>query len=338
MMNGMSYRFGNFWDGRDFYPSDRQYENTVDDYFKELHKRNLRLDITFEAAWTKTATYTDKNHLKSVMSNIGDIADAYPNLIALIEWNEGWQTYIHRNPAASELHEVLEAFTDNYTHQTIRAITDAQFEHTDDFNSLTWDIFTKHGWRMGNTEDRTRHIFTTKYEEGGIPKVWEGFDTEPPGFGTSVAEERNVEGMCVIHLMNLIAGYGTTYMSPDGIKWNKPIEQTPGFSECAKIRELLPIGVQRYRKAWHGGRSEAALFADFSIIPRVDSFYNGKNFVGLAYSGHTVTDGKLHTRRKVNLVVSNIKTTRLIFEGELNPGQTVNVSFERGVLFEGTEV
>ena len=336
MSNGWT---GTFWNNRETFPTDPGYDDNLDDYFAELQRRNLRLDITFEATWSRGETFRDVNHLKEFMRRVGDIADGYPNLIALCEWNEVWQTYMYRNPPASEIKGVMEAFVESYEHPMIRAIGDPQFEDTDAFNEWSWDIFCKHGWRSGNTEDRTRHVFTTKYREGGIPNLWMAFETEPPGHGTSVAEERNVEGMCVLHLMNLICGYGTTYMSGDGIKWNQPLDRTPGFVEVSRVRELLPTDIFTYRQMEHGGRDESPLkAADFDEIARVDLNLNGRKFVGLAYNPGPVRDGKIEARRNCRFSITNVVGHDTIWAGQLNAGQTVNVSFDRGVLLKGTEV
>jgi hypothetical protein len=338
--------YDNFWGDEGVYPIDfvnrsgnvveewDDYDTVVDSYFQELHNLNLRLNITFGDG----QMFRDQATTIQFMRRVGRIASKYKNLIALIEWNEAYQNY-WTSPSPAMVMEALQAFLNEYRQPTIKAISD-EGEEVFDINRWAWDISNAHIHRGGGSADKIRHRWVINYTgERTPPRIYEGWETEPVGPGTSVGVENNVEALVLCAAAMLSTGWGFNYICGDGIKWTRPIQNNPGFHEVSKVRKLLPPDIMTYRGLIHGGRTEALISADFSSIERVDQQFSssGKVF-GLAYSNQPVTNGILRVRRPCELTVINPVSHAVIADGTWNANEVIRVSYDRGVIFKGKEL
>lgn len=338
--------YDNFWGDRGVYPVSftsrlgreiqawNDYDNVVRDYFAECHKRNLRVIATFGDG----QMFGSQEKTNQFTRRVGGLARPFTNIIGLSEWNESWQNWYKPNPTPAEVEEALLFFAEAYGQNHIRGISDST-EETVDLNAWAKDLCLKHGFRLDDDDDKIRHAWGINYDgHGSPPNIYEGFETEPPGFGTSVGEITHPEAMVILALANTMTGYGFTYINKNGIIWDGPIEDGPAFNEVADCRALFPDSLNNYRKLRHGGRSDAPMTTDdFNNIERVDQAIDGNRFFGIAYS-HRPTSGPLIPRSKVRLKVQRPLTHEVLFDGELNGGQRLNIKFDRGISFIGEQI
>lgn len=177
------------------------------------------------------------------------------------------------NEAINECNMNIQDYSVNFLRRMIAAIGNpstiealstppGQTEELDALVDYAADVWYVHGLRSESADDMIRHIFTNGYEVShATGKLgWQGEPTGPqirPGPGVYGPPTNNVETLTSLCAMSLIAKQAWVYMSADGVFWNGPIENQPGFYEVAKVRSYLPPDIMRGRLL-HGGRPDAA--------------------------------------------------------------------------------
>jgi Fascin domain len=123
----------------------------------------------------------------------------------------------------------------------------------------------------GNRGDHTHiveHYFGYGYDEQirdtGQPVV----NTEPVGGGdgVSVGQVNDPELLCGLTAAALLGGQAWTFMSGNGVFWNGPIHEMPGFAEVARLPTFLPQDIATFPVVCHAGTR----FAGVRILAAVD--------------------------------------------------------------------
>lgn len=172
------------------------------------------------------------------------------------------------NEACNEAQQNIQDWSTGFLDQMIAAINNpsvlkalsdvCQNEDTDTLVKYARDCVYIHGFRGqgdGDPVGVVRHIHSLRYD--GAVKVagktgWQG---EPAGRGTSVAQVTRPDTLVLMALQAWCCRQAWVYTSKNGIFFNGPIEDEPGFREVPKARYWLPADVMTYTDAFHGGTS-----------------------------------------------------------------------------------
>lgn len=138
----------------------------------------------------------------------------------------------------------------------LRALSDpVQTEDTKTLVAYARDVVYVHGFRGGddNPVGQLRHIHSLRYD--GAVKVagkagWQG---EPAGRGMSGPTLTRPDTLALCAMQAHCCRQAWVYTSRNGVFWDGPIENEPGFREVPKTRHWLPADVMTYTDAFHGG-------------------------------------------------------------------------------------
>lgn len=163
------------------------------------------------------------------------------------------------------------------------------------------DYSAVHGYRPGaETEEEftktLRHIFSTRREGYGEQsdrvRIVQG---EPFGTGDDVSGGRtdNVEMLTLAACMSQMTGQAWTYMSGQGVRWNSPIEQQPGFYEVLRATAQIPADIYGW-SVTRGGLNDNSFdsptgyYGDAGVSEgpaRIDTANGGGEFFTIVYGG-----------------------------------------------------
>ncbi len=138
----------------------------------------------------------------------------------------------------------------------IKALSDpVQNEDTDILVAYARDVVYVHGFRGGDTDPvgQLRHIHSLRYD--GAVKVagkvgWQG---EPAGRGMSGPTLTRPDTLALCAMQAWCCRQAWVFASRNGVFWDGPIENEPGFREVPRARHWLPADVMAYTEAFHGG-------------------------------------------------------------------------------------
>ena len=159
--------------------------------------------------------------------------------------------------SASFLNQMIDAIANP---GILEALSDpVQNEDTDTLVKYARDVVYIHGYRGGDSDPvgQLRHIHSLRYD--GAVKVaglagWQG---EPAGRGMSGPTLTRPDTLALCALQALCCRQAWVYTAKNGVFWDGPIENEPGFREVPKVRQWIPKDVMTYSEAFHGGTTWA---------------------------------------------------------------------------------
>jgi len=128
-------------------------------------------------------------------------------------------------------------------------------------------VLTVHGNRGDHTHI-VEHYFGYGYDEQMRDSGKVAFNTEPVGGGdgVSVGQVNDPELLCALTAAALLGGQAWTFMSGNGVFWNGPVHEMPGFAEVARLPTFLPTDIATFPVVCHAGTR----FAGVRILAAVD--------------------------------------------------------------------
>jgi len=128
-------------------------------------------------------------------------------------------------------------------------------------------VITCHGNRGDHTHI-VEHYFGYGYDEQIRDTGKPVQNTEPVGGGdgVSVGQVNDPELLCGLTAAALLGGQGWIFMSGNGVFWNGPIHDMPGFTEVARLPQFLPTDIATFPVVCHAGTR----FAGVRILAAVD--------------------------------------------------------------------
>lgn len=202
--------------------------------------------------------------INEAWQNGGDDRELLQRMIDAFETGAGWLPAIRglSSPGGSSDPDALEACDP--------PMTSWEAEMPDSF--VYWSAspataITCHGNRGDHTHI-VEHYFGYGYDETirktGQPVV----NTEPVGGGdgVSVGQVNDPELLCALTAAALLGGQAWTFMSGNGVFWNGPIHEMPGFIEVARLPTFLPTDIATFPVVCHAGTR----FAGVRILAAVD--------------------------------------------------------------------
>lgn len=250
--------------------------------------------------------------------------------------NEAWQNGV---PSPDELKRLAGLLPRGTIRATSAANDDYGGEVPSSFDQFALDVHIVHGYRGGDTHNRIGHIMAVGYEtvpEKKVP-VWQG-EPAGPGSGVTVGQENHVEGLCLMAMMALSTHQGWVYMSSHGVFWNGSLSTMPGFAEVPKACAVIPADIQNGWDIFHGGerwRDKRIFEANADGTLRCDHMVRGAQFQALIYG--TPKAWTIPVRRSFTGEIIRPVTLERI-PVTMRAGELLNVTFERGVLIQGTLV
>lgn len=209
-------------------------------------------------------------------------------------------------------------------------------ETPDELNRLKWDVAIIHGFRGGDTHNRIGHIHAVGYEtlpHSGVPG-WQG-EPAGPGSGVSVGREESEEGLILMAGMAHLTHQAWVFMSGYGVFWDGSIGNMKGFWAVPKILDLLPPDIMQWPEIIHGGerwRGKRIFVAPPDGSLRCDFALKGEEFVGMIYGRPGRHDVPVEKRCQIEIIhpVSGV-----VEEMQVNPGDVLELDFERGRIIRG---
>jgi len=208
-------------------------------------------------------------------------------LLGVWSINEAWQ---NGGDDRSLLIEMLEAFREgagwlpaicglsspggdsdpDALEETDPLMTSWEPEMPDSFDYWSEDpatVITCHGNRGDHTHI-IEHYWGYGYDEQMRDSGKAVENTEPVGGGdgVSVGQVNDPELLCGLTVGALIGGQAWTFMSGNGVFWNGPVHEMPGFSEVARLPTFLPNDIASWPIVCHSGTR----FAGLRILAAVD--------------------------------------------------------------------
>jgi hypothetical protein len=128
-------------------------------------------------------------------------------------------------------------------------------------------VITCHGNRGDHTHI-VEHYFGYGYDDTIRDTGLAVQNTEPVGGGegVSVGQVNDPELLCALTAAALLGGQGWTFMSGNGVFWNGPIDDMPGFAEVARLPTFLPSDIATFPVVCHAGTR----FQGVRILAAVD--------------------------------------------------------------------
>jgi len=202
--------------------------------------------------------------INEAWQNGGDDRELLQRMIDAFETGAGWLPAVRglSSPGGSSDPDALEACDP--------PMTSWEAEMPDSF--VYWSenpatAITCHGNRGDHTHI-VEHYFGYGYDETirdtGQPVV----NTEPVGGGdgVSVGQVNDPELLCALTAAALLGGQAWTFMSGNGVFWNGPVHEMPGFIEVARLPQFLPTDIATFPVVCHAGTR----FAGVRILAAVD--------------------------------------------------------------------
>lgn len=202
--------------------------------------------------------------INEAWQNGGDDRDLLIRMIESFESGAGWLPAIVglSAPGGSSDPDAL-AMTDPL-------MTSWEPEMPDSFDHWSADpatVLTVHGNRGDHTHI-VEHYFGYGYDEQMRDTGKVAFNTEPVGGGdgVSVGQVNDPELLCGLTAAALLGGQAWTYMSGNGVFWDGPIHEMPGFEEVARLPTFLPTDLASWPVVCHAGTR----FQGVRILAAVD--------------------------------------------------------------------
>ena len=128
-------------------------------------------------------------------------------------------------------------------------------------------VLTVHGNRGDHTHI-VEHYFGYGYDESMRDTGKVAYNTEPVGGGdgVSVGQVNDPELLCGLTAAALLGGQAWTYMSGNGVFWDGPIHEMPGYAEVARLPQFLPHDIATFPVVCHAGTR----FQGVRILAAVD--------------------------------------------------------------------
>jgi hypothetical protein len=128
-------------------------------------------------------------------------------------------------------------------------------------------VLTVHGNRGDHTHI-VEHYFGYGYDEQMRDSGKAAYNTEPVGGGdgVSVGQVNDPELICGLTAAALLGGQAWTFMSGNGVFWDGPIHDMPGFAEVARLPTFLPTDLASWPVVCHAGTR----FQGVRILAAVD--------------------------------------------------------------------
>lgn len=244
------------------------------DYVLMLHSLGLKImdDRGDMNAWTRDQQLQHMRRNGQFYASLGDVG--HEVLAGLWGINEAWQNGAGGN--IQLLRDMITAFKEGAGWwPSVRGLSAPGGEGYDPElpeSFKAWSVdpassVTSHGNR-GHLEHIIEHYFGYGYDSTirrFNKKVW---NTEPVGggHGVSVGQVNDPEILCGIHAAMMATGQQPTFMSGNGVFWNGPIEDMPGFREVARLTEWIPHDAAAFTQVIHAGN----LFHGQRILAAVD--------------------------------------------------------------------
>lgn len=239
-------------------------------------------------------------------------------------WEAGNETTLNGIEQPDEARRYLREF--KARHPNVLCGLGAPYGTEEKAELLAWleggDYSSVHGYRPGNDsinefEKTLRHLFSVRREGyGGKSDQVAIIQMEPFGTGADVSGGRtnNVEMLTLAAVLSHITAQGWTYMSGNGVRWNGPIHEQPGFREVLRATAQIPNDIYNWH-IYRGGNAENA----FAAVPgyhgdpgiaegphRVDGTTNGRDFWNVVHGGRGRK--RIRAQRKVEGVIWNPAT------------------------------
>jgi len=202
--------------------------------------------------------------INEAWQNGGDDRDLLCRMIAAFEGGAGWLPAVCglSAPGGTSDPEALAA-TDPLMTAWEPEMPDS-FEYWSDHPAT---VITVHGNRGDHTHI-IEHYFGYGYDEQMRDFGKVAFNTEPVGGGdgVSVGQVNDPELLCGLTAAALLGGQPWVFMSGNGVFWDGPIHDMPGFAEVARLPEFLPTDIATFPVVCHAGTR----FAGVRILAAVD--------------------------------------------------------------------
>lgn len=190
-------------------------------------------------------------------------------------------------------------------------------------------VLTVHGNRGDHTHI-VEHYFCYGYDEVMRDSGKVAFNTEPVGGGdgVSVGQVNDPELLCGLTAAALLGGQPWTFMSGNGVFWNGPIHDMPGFEEVARLPQFLPQDIATFPVVCHAGTR----FAGVRILAAVDptrcehAIHPDGRFVLVVHTQETAGNALPCERACEEFTVINMLSGLVEREGPLAAG----ASFQHG--------
>jgi hypothetical protein len=186
-------------------------------------------------------------------------------------------------------------------------------------------VLTVHGNRGDHTHI-IEHYFGYGYDEQMRKSGKVAYNTEPVGGGdgVSVGQVNDPELLCGLTAAALLGGQAWTFMSGNGVFWNGPIEDMPGFLEVARLPQFLPTDIASFPTVCHAGTR----FAGTRILAAVDptrcehAIHPDGRFVLVVHTQEQAGNALPCERACRDFRVINMVTGEVEREGPLRVGET----------------
>ena len=202
--------------------------------------------------------------INEAWQNGGDDRDLLCEMISAFEEGAGWLPAIRglSSPGGSSDPDALAA--------TDPPMTTWEPEMPDSFEYWSKEpasAITCHGNRGDHTHI-VEHYFGYGYDEQirGTGQPVENTEPVGGGDGVSVGQVNDPELLCALTAAALLGGQCWTFMSGNGVFWNGPIEDMPGFDEVARLPSFLPTDIATFPVVCHAGTR----FQGIRILAAVD--------------------------------------------------------------------
>jgi hypothetical protein len=340
------------WRGRevafhDFVGEDGRHISKTPDYYTRWHEYlqmcvRVGIRVSFDDGDMNSLplrAIEDHQHL------MRQVMDSYPHTVFSKQLaNEKWQNF----PSSK-------AFDENYAVSIMRAaFGGSQFilgnsAHVPDdkethesgkgfahmVNGFFWAGIV-HGTRdFRDMEKVLRRFYNYGYERypsGYGDRKYLMISMEPggPGQGVTVGRTEDIWKICGMHIATLIGRTVPVYMSGNGVFWDGPIYNQPGYAETGRLGSIFPSNAFTFTSL-HGNRSDAWFTSEGGFANegsgygRVDQLISDSNRFGLCIAHGGKGTRRIVTRRNVNVSVMALDLTSK-FSGKFSAGQ----SFDAG--------
>ena len=185
-------------------------------------------------------------------------------------------------------------------------------------------VITVHGNRGDHTHI-IEHYFGYGYDEQMRDFGKVAFNTEPVGGGdgVSVGQVNDPELLCGLTAAALLGGQAWTFMSGNGVFWNGPIHEMPGFAEVARLPQFLPTDIATFPTVCHAGTR----FGGVRILAAVDptrcehAIADDGRFVLVVHTQESAGNALPCERSCSEFTVYNMLTGEIERSGPLNAGE-----------------